>query len=284
MHCVAMGGYKQPQQLMALNYALSLGETIDLAINLDGFNEVALPIAEDLREGIYPFYPRGWSARVAGAPSVDALRIIGRITLWKDERLRGTGLCAARPLAWSPTCHLLWTTLDRRLAWRVFEGQQALAGLESRDNGFLARGAAFDELPRPQVCRLLAEHWARSSSLMFDLSRARGIRYVHFLQPNQYLPGSKPMSRKERLVAFAPAHPYKSAVENCYPSLIEAGKALAGHGVPFHDLTGLFVGHPEPLYEDACCHYNQEGKRLLAKTIGKVVVGALAGSPQALAR
>src|SRR6202795_3585931 len=88
VHCFAMGGYKQPQQLMALNYALSLGETIDLAINLDGLNEVALPIAEHLKEGIYPFYPRGWSARVAGAPSVAALRIIGQIALWTDERLR----------------------------------------------------------------------------------------------------------------------------------------------------------------------------------------------------
>lgn len=88
------------------------------------------------------------------------------------------------------------------------------------------------------------------------------------------------MSRRERLVAIAPEHPYKSAVEDCYPSLIEAGKALAGHGVPFRDLTRLFVGHPEPLYGDACCHHNQEGKRLLAKAIGKVAVEALAGSPK----
>lgn len=86
------------------------------------------------------------------------------------------------------------------------------------------------------------------------------------------------MSREERLVAIAPAHPYKSAVEDCYPSLIEAGKALAGDGVPFHDLTGLFVGHSEPLYDDTCCHYNQEGYRLLAKTIGKTAVKALAES------
>jgi len=88
------------------------------------------------------------------------------------------------------------------------------------------------------------------------------------------------MSHQERLVAIDPAHPYKPPVEDCYPVLIEAGKALVGRGVPFHDLTGLFAGHPEPLYDDTCCHYNDEGYRLLAKTIDKTVVEALAGSPK----
>lgn len=282
VHCVAMGGYKQPQQLMALNYVLSLGETIDVAINLDGFNEVTLPIVENLREGVNPFYPRGWPERVAGAPTADALRMVGRIALWKDERRRGTGWCAARPLSFSPTCHLLWTTFDRRLARRVFEGQQALLGLDSHPASFLARGPAPGDVPRGQVCRLLAEHWARASTLMFDLARARGIVYVHFLQPNQYVPGSKPMGREERLVALAPAHPYKAPVEDCYPSLVEAGRALAGRGVPFRDLSGLFAGHPEPLYEDACCHYNQEGKRLIGQAMGRTVVDALAGSSGAV--
>lgn len=278
IRCLAMGGYKQPQQLMALTHALSLGEAIDVAINVDGFNEVALPIAENLRQGTYPFYPRGWAGRVIGAPSLDALRTVGRITLRKDERRRGTGLCAARPLAWSPTCHLVWTTRDRWLARQVFEGERALIGLMSADRSFLSRGPAFAEMPRRPLCHVLAEHWARSSTLMFDLARARGIRYVHFLQPNQYLPGSKPMSRDERLAAIDPMSPYKLPVEDCYPSLIEFGKALTDRGVPFHDLTGVFASHPEPLYDDTCCHPNQAGYRLLTELIGRRTVAAL-GSP-----
>ncbi|NEQ41565.1 MAG: hypothetical protein F6K40_37385, partial [Okeania sp. SIO3I5] len=38
----ASGGYKQPQQLLMLNYFLSIGQEFDLVINIDGFNEVAL--------------------------------------------------------------------------------------------------------------------------------------------------------------------------------------------------------------------------------------------------
>lgn len=201
VHCFAMGGYKQPQQLMALNYALSLGEPIDLAINVDGFNEVALAIAENLKDGIYPFYPRRWSTRVEGAPAVESLRLIGRIAAWRDERLRKAGLCVARPLAWSPACHLLWTALDRRLAQRVFEAEQELARLQPPAERFVARGPAFKKRPRPKVCRVLAEHWARSSTLMFDLCRARGIPYLHFLQPNQVSAGleaDEPRGRARR--------------------------------------------------------------------------------------
>ncbi|MEO6862612.1 MAG: hypothetical protein ABI180_13955, partial [Microcoleus sp.] len=36
------GGYKQPQQLLILNYFLALGQKFDLVMNIDGFNEVAL--------------------------------------------------------------------------------------------------------------------------------------------------------------------------------------------------------------------------------------------------
>src|SRR5262249_54860785 len=150
--------------------------------------------------------------------------------------------------------------------------EQELARLQASPQSFLARGPAFHDRRRPEVCRLLAEHWARCSTLMFDLCRARGIPYFHFLQPNQYLPGAKPMGRQERLIAVDPEHPYKSRVEDGSPLLIERGRALVREGVPFHDLTGLFRGPPEPLYADSCCHYNLEGNRLLAEAIGNVVV------------
>lgn len=39
---LGQGGWKQPQQLLALNYFLSLGQRFDVIVNLDGFNEIAL--------------------------------------------------------------------------------------------------------------------------------------------------------------------------------------------------------------------------------------------------
>ena len=40
--CLAVQGYRQPQQVMALNYLCCLGGEFDLILNLDGFNENAL--------------------------------------------------------------------------------------------------------------------------------------------------------------------------------------------------------------------------------------------------
>lgn len=49
---LASGGYKQPQQLMVLTYLLSLGAHFDVIVNLDGFNEVTLPIRDNLEVGL----------------------------------------------------------------------------------------------------------------------------------------------------------------------------------------------------------------------------------------
>src|SRR5581483_3419802 len=55
---LAIGGFKQPQQLMALTYMLSLGGHFDVVINVDGFNEVTLPVNENLPNHVFPFFPR----------------------------------------------------------------------------------------------------------------------------------------------------------------------------------------------------------------------------------
>ena len=39
---LAMGSYKQPQQLLTLAYIMSLGGEFDIVVNIDGFNEISL--------------------------------------------------------------------------------------------------------------------------------------------------------------------------------------------------------------------------------------------------
>ena len=58
----ASGGYKQPQQLLVLSYFLSLGQTFDAIINIDGFNE----LLTDGQRGPDLSMPGGaWQALVA---------------------------------------------------------------------------------------------------------------------------------------------------------------------------------------------------------------------------
>lgn len=123
---------------------------------------------------------------------------------------------------------------------------------------------------------------------MAELSRASGIAYFHFLQPNQYVPGSKPISAEEAQKAISGEEDYKfrTAVELGYPLLAAAGERLAADGLEFIDLRFMFRDHPEPLYVDTCCHLGLDGNDLLGEEIGRQVgkrLGSLPG-PEARGR
>ncbi len=124
---------------------------------------------------------------------------------------------------------------------------------------------------RNQVYRDLAQIWVESSRQMANLSRANDIHYYHFLQPNQYLAGSKPMGPEEKKIALQPLHQYRIPATDGYPFLREAGEELNQQNVPYFDLTQVFADNPEILYIDDCCHLNQQGYDLIVDSIVDVI-------------
>ena len=50
--------HKQPQQLLTLNYYLSIGQELDMVINIDGFNELAVSYLNN-KAGIEVSMPNG---------------------------------------------------------------------------------------------------------------------------------------------------------------------------------------------------------------------------------
>ena len=113
---------------------------------------------------------------------------------------------------------------------------------------------------------------------MHQLCEANGIRYFHFLQPNQYLKDSKPMGQEEKTIAVTEKHPYRAAVEKGYPLLMEKGKLLRSKGVRFHDLTRVFKNKPQPMYVDDCCHVSKEANEYLGVVIGRQILEDLGGN------
>ena len=77
---------------------------------------------------------------------------------------------------------------------------------------------------------------------MQALCDLNGIRYAHYLQPNQYLPGSKGLNSEELQNAYDAESPYRAVVEEGYPLLRQAGRELEAAGVDFHDLSLIFEG------------------------------------------
>jgi hypothetical protein len=107
------------------------------------------------------------------------------------------------------------------------------------------------------------------------MAAANGIRYFHFLQPNQYVPDSKPLTDDERRTAYAHDHPYAMFVRKGYPYLREEGRRLKPAGVEYTDLTAMFSTARETLYTDICCHLNKDGNARLGAAIGRTIADVL---------
>jgi hypothetical protein len=112
------------------------------------------------------------------------------------------------------------------------------------------------------------------------LCRANRIAYVHVLQPNQYVPDSKPLGPQERITAVRDEECYALGAKHGYPELLREGETLRAEGVDFHDLTRLFAAFADPIYIDTCCHYNQQGNDLLAEAVAEALLANLERQPQ----
>jgi len=264
-------GYKQPQQLMVLNYLLALGAEFDIVINLDGFNDIALPVVENIPNDVNPFFPRGWDRRTADAINPATIRLIGYLETTKERKQDWAQAFRRSPLYHSPTLFLLWRMRDRGLAQTIYETNEKIRTSAAKSRAYVMHGPRYSSNGEEQIYHDLVEVWKRCSLQMKYLCDANGIRYFHFLQPNQYVDGSKPMSAAERQQALNEKSPYKPAVVRGYPILAQAGRELRGAGVNFTDLTMIYSTHEELLYVDDCCHTNMEGADIVAQRIYETI-------------
>jgi len=271
----AIGGYKQPQQLMALNYFSALGGQFDIVINLDGFNEIALPALENLPQ-TNPFFPRQWHLRMRMVPDREFLASVGKVRFLDSAASRWADLFYTGPLRYSVTANTIWRIGDQLLYNAMMAERAKLPQMGSGADDYAATGPpiAFDN--DGDLYTALARMWAESSYQMHGLARARGFRYFHFLQPNQYLDGTKPMGAQERAVAVREDHPYAASVRNGYPVLRELGEELRRRGVNFVDLTHVFADTRETLYRDNCCHVNRDGLRIVVAAMTKSITAQIA--------
>ena len=266
----AVGGYKQPQQLMALNYLLSLGAEFDLVINIDGFNEVALHSSENGRHAVFPSYPRAWYLRAADLPDPVVRSLRGQRDYLRGRRRSWATTLAKAPYRYSILAGFVWRWRDNTLTATIEEARQLILDHEPSEVSYLATGPRL-ALESEHVYEELARVWHRSSLQMSRLCDANGVAYFHFLQPNQYVPNSKKLSSEERESAYSPDHPYRLGVVEGYPILEHEGIALVEAGVHFRDLTQIFSQVEDTLYNDDCCHVNEAGSKLLSEVVAREI-------------
>lgn len=268
---VAMGGYKQPQQLLSLAYLLFLGVQFDVVINLDGFNEIALPPIDNIPKNVFPFYPRSWYQRAISSDP-KGLALLSKHEELTKKRSEWAAVFSHTILRWSVTANVFWRAYDNVLFKKIQNNRQSAQSFRSSgDPGYTVTGPRFDFTNENELYAALVEAWASASAQMHKITAANGGIYLHFLQPNQYVKNSKPMRKEEREVAFRHGHVYQKGVELGYPLLSEAGKKLIRQGILFKDLTNIFANRPEALYVDDCCHLGRPGYGIVAVEIAKTI-------------
>jgi len=233
-----MGGGKQPQQYFKLVYLDLLGFKPDIVINYDGFNEIALPLSENADLGNPAIFPRAFSAHLeASSSAVRACTGTSNRLMDSNSRI--------------PVVELIAVVYVERCRGRILRPISP-----SWWTAHLPREDAKDLAERSR------EIWRESSNRLFEFSRARGIDYLHVLQPNQYLPGGKILSGQERR-EFTNRPRYGEHVRLHYGAFSRAGL----NAVNFRDQRYLFKENAETLYSDNCCHFNERGIQYLSDDI-----------------
>lgn len=275
----ATGGYKQPQQLLILNYFLALGQELDMVVNIDGFNEVALSnlnnknkidLAMPSLQHILPL-----TNLANGSLSIAAMKATIRIQENKVRINQGLATLQHCTLA---ACDALTSVYIQNLVNNYktevlqFEKERSSQQDEgsviyiNTNKSVLEDSVAFDQM---------AWNWAKSSIFMNKVLSASNVPYFQVLQPNQYYQTKRVFSAAEKQIAFNKETPYARAVELGYPALFKKFPNLEKNNVDILNAVNVFDNTKDAVYVDSCCHYNQSGEVVFSNYVGSSILEGL---------
>jgi hypothetical protein len=245
---MAIGGSRQPAQFaIATQYM----ELLDMTINLDGFSEISV-----IQYPKYPVeFPMFADVFYSGADPSTYLRLrAGEEICRRMSRLPAW----IPPLAFSNFYYLLWHNVSKRLNTSLYAPAPE------------QEAPVADPFTPQQQREIYAEYYRKFTRAQHQLLSANGVHAYFFLQPNQWVEGSKPFSDDERELFTN----YGAAEEigARYVLLREKVRELREEGVPSFDLTGIYAEEARTVYVDACCHVNALGNELMADRIADIIV------------
>lgn len=264
---LALGGFKQPQQLFSYLYHSSLGAEFDMIINIDGFNEVTLPTIGNIGRGVSPFYPIYWGELNQDQQNTKQVKQAGKIALLEKIKSGIAHRMLKFKVYYSNSGSLVWRLFDKYLAQSI-SNEKVNSQTDISSKSYLLSGPK--NYNDKNLHQELVNIWMRSSLHISALSKSSNTTYLHFIQPNLHDKDSKILSDKEKSLVDNPALLWEKNVSVGYPLLRKAGKKLKESGINFYDLTKIFSSDSKTLYIDDCCHLNNEGNAKIGKRIGQI--------------
>jgi len=265
-------GFRQPQQLTALAYFLSIGQKFDLIINIDGFNEVVTSW-KNWSDGVEPNYPAD-SLWGAWGRSIEQRKVPteeSQFHLANYHELAGRDAQGKEDTCVSAFCYYWAKSRVYYHAWQTRSNRLALPETTELSSIFPSKtisplGADFD------IYDNTADVWLQSSRGMATLATLADAEYLHILQPNQWFDEAGPYT------PIAGDHIYKWVIDPVnlgYRKLRDRTAALEAADVDLLDGSLLFKGAPErTVYVDDCCHYTAKGYHVIFEAIAAELTGS----------
>lgn len=273
------GGYKQPQQLLILNYFLALGQELDLVINIDGFNEVALSNLNNKAQveigmpSVQHIKPLTGLANNNLSP--EAMSSIVQINENKKQLKAGIDKLQNCQLA---LCHAVTSLQVKQVvnnyqqAVVKYDSQVKQSNPDTANSGIVYIPKADFVLQDAAAFEKMASMWYKSSIGMNQILSSRKIKYFHFIQPNQYYPTKRAFTAKEKEIAIDNKSSYIEGVKKGYPVLLSKVDDLQKAQVNIFNAVNILDNTKETVYKDACCHYNSVGEEVLANYISSSII------------
>ncbi len=273
------GGYKQPQQLLILNYFLALGQELDLVINIDGFNEVALSNLNNkaqLEIGMPSVqHIQALTSLANNNLSPEAMSLIVQINDNKKQLKAGIDKLQNCKLA---LCHAVTSLRVKQLvnnyqqAVVKYDAQVKQSNSDTANSGIVYIPKTDSVLQDAAAYDKMASLWYESSMGMNQVLSSRNIKYFHFIQPNQYYPTKRAFTAKEKEIAINKESPYIEGVTKGYPVLLSKVDDLQKARVNVFSAVNILDNTKDTVYKDACCHYNAAGQDIFTEYISSSII------------
>ncbi|MBS0205756.1 MAG: hypothetical protein JSS49_22875 [Planctomycetes bacterium] len=236
---LAADGFKQPQQLMILNYLLSQGAEFDLLINLDGLNEVVLPATENHPSGVHTEFPGDWGSTTVELTRPDYRHNVGLAIFLRRQQQSDAIQAGTFPWCYSPVSQLRWSYRHHQLEQEITESLRNAAAMTRQSASYCSSGPPEEFGSAQAMYDESIDLWCRSSILLHRECVINQIRYFHFLEPISDLPVSSPLG--ETGIARVESDARTAAIHGCWPLMrTRSRKQLDAAGVEFADLTDTF--------------------------------------------
>ncbi|WP_460031373.1 hypothetical protein [Megalodesulfovibrio paquesii] len=271
-------GYKQPQQLNVLNFYLANGFRIDVAILIDGLNEIGFN-AVNMEHGMdisMPMSPVFSDLVRKCKPGEGSDETACRMIAAKNRAQRLQIASEETPLA---SAHLVYSLLAksaRKDFWNLSRAPRTEDNASSMVAYSLPEVALPADTPEPpEVMERSVQIWRYSTLSMLQAARLGGVELFEFIQPNQYYKTDRVLTPEEQSTAWNDKSILRRSVSIGYARLFQEAEAMRSQGLRLYDMTRIYDAVPETVYIDNCCHVNAYGNAIMEQFIADTITKEL---------